>query len=281
MTLTGKLVAAAAVAALSLSLTGCEKLRARDHLNKGVAQFKNAKYADAVEHFKQAVELDPTFPTARLYLATAYMSQYIPGAESPENIQNANAAKQHFLEVLKQDPSNTLAIMSLASLHYNQAQGMTKLEDKLKKLDEAREWYQKLTQVDAKNKEAFYSLGVITWAKWYPELMAARAKLGMKPEDPGPLKDNKLREELKAKWSEQLDQGIQNLQKALEIDPEYDDAMAYMNLLIRERADLADTPDQYKKDVETADNWVQKTMETKRIKTERANQKGGGGIAAQ
>ena len=31
----------------------------------------------------------PTFPTARLYLATAYMSQYIPGAESPENQQNA------------------------------------------------------------------------------------------------------------------------------------------------------------------------------------------------
>ena len=45
--------------------------------------------------------------------------------------------------------------------------------------------------------------------------------------------------------------------------------MAYMNLLIRERADLADTPEEYKKEVETADNWVQKTLDTKKIKAAR------------
>ncbi len=62
-----------------LFATGCEKLRARDHLNKGVQAFKTAKYTQAVDHFKEAVQLDPEFATARLYLATAYMSQYIPG----------------------------------------------------------------------------------------------------------------------------------------------------------------------------------------------------------
>jgi len=71
-----------AVASLLVFSTGCEKLRARDNLNRGVQAFKNASYAEAVEYFKEAVRLDPTFPTARLYLATAYMQQYIPGAES-------------------------------------------------------------------------------------------------------------------------------------------------------------------------------------------------------
>ena len=42
--------------------TGCEKLKARDHLNKGVQAFKSAKYTQAVEHFKEAVQLDPTSP---------------------------------------------------------------------------------------------------------------------------------------------------------------------------------------------------------------------------
>jgi tetratricopeptide (TPR) repeat protein len=275
-----KLSAAALVAAVSIALAGCEKLKARDHLNKGVAEFKGAKYGQAVEHFKQAVQLDPEFQTARLYLATAYMSQFIPGAESPENLQNAKAANDHFLKVLEQEPNNNVAIRSLAYLHYNQAQGMPKLEDKLKKLDEARTWYAKLVEVDPKDKEGHYSLGVIAWAKWYPALMTARAKLGMKPEDPGPLKDKKLREELKAQWMPTIEDGIAHLQKALEVDPEYDDAMAYMNLLVRERADLADTPEQYKKDIDTADNWVQKTMETKRLKAERESQRGGG-ITAQ
>jgi tetratricopeptide (TPR) repeat protein len=218
--------------------------------------------------------LDPEFSTARLYLATAYMSQYIPGAESPENQQNAQAAEQEFLKVLENDKSNTVAISSLASLHYNQAQGNQPMDKKMQQLDEARKWYSKLAEVEPKSKEAFYSLGVITWAKWYPELMTARAKLGMKPEDPGPIKDNKVREELKAKWGAQVEEGINNLKHALEIDPEYDDAMAYVNLLTRERADLADSVDGYKKDVAEADNWVQKALETKKIKAERVAKKG-------
>lgn len=264
----------AGVAVLALVSTGCEKLRARDQLNKGVQAFKNAKYNNAVDHFKQAVDLDPEFPTARLYLATAYMSQYIPGADSPDNLNNAKAAKEEFQRVLDKDPKNTIALASLASLHYNEAQGNQPLDQKLAKLEEAREWYERLAKVDPSNKEAYYSLGVITWAKWYPELMAARNKLGMKPEDPGPLKDKKLKEELKAKWLPTINQGVENLKKSLEIDKEYDDAMAYMNLLIRERADLADTKEEYTKDIEDADNWVQRALETKKIKAERVTNKG-------
>ena len=274
------------VAALSSALllaglgTSCTKLKARDHINKGVHAYKSARYDEAVEHFKTAVQLDPEFPTARLYLATAYMNQYIPGADSPENNQYAKAAQDEFLRVLENssdDPdSRKVAIAYLASLNYQQASGIPKLEDKLRKLDEARAWYEKLVQVDPQNKEAWYSLGVITWAKWYPELMAARTKLGMKPEDPGPLKDAKVRAELREKYGPMVEEGISNLEKALEVDPDYDDAMAYMNLLIRERADLADTPQQYKRDIEIAENWVDKTMETKKRKAAAA---AGSGIA--
>ncbi|MBI3209394.1 MAG: hypothetical protein HYZ37_10920 [Candidatus Solibacter usitatus] len=254
---------------LAATQTGCAKLEARDHLNKGVQAFKNAKYADAVEHFKISVEKDPTFPVARLYLATAYFSQYIPGADSKENMEFHRMAKEEFLKVLDQSPGDKTAVASLASLHYMQAQGIPGLDDKLKKLDEAKVWYQKLAEVDPKNKEAYYSMGVIVWAKWYPALQAARVKLGMKAEEPGPLKDKKLKAELKEKWSALIEDGIKNLEKALEVDKEYDDAMAYMNLLIRERADLADNSDQYKKEVEIADNWVAKALETKKIKSAR------------
>jgi len=272
------ILALTSLAVLLLVSTGCDKLKSRDELNKGVAAFKNAKYPDAIEHFKSAIDLDPSNTNGRLYLATAYMMQYIPGADSPENLQNAKAASDQFLKVLEQDPKNTTAVTSLASLHYSEAQGTQSLDAKFKKLDEAKEWYEKLAQLDDKNKEAFYSLGVITWAKWYPQLATARAKLGMKPEDPGPIKDKKVKEELKAQYGPMVESGMQNLQKALDIDPQYDDAMAYMNLLIRERADLSDSPDEYKKQIDMADNWVQKALETKKIKAERAMKKGSGGI---
>src|SRR4029079_4681981 len=99
-----KMMLSTAVAALAMAMgltTGCEKLRARDHLNQGVAAFKNAKYNEAVEHVKQAISLAPTYDVAQLYLATAYMSQWIPGAESPENLRMAQMAVDGFMKVLE------------------------------------------------------------------------------------------------------------------------------------------------------------------------------------
>jgi len=243
---------------LLLSATGCTKLRARDQLNKGVQAFTNAQYPEAVQHFKTAVELDPTFTTARLYLATAYMSQYIPGADSPENVQMAQTAMDEFNKVLETDPNNTVALASIASLYFHQ-----------KKFKEAEEWNLKLIKADPKNKEAYYTLGVIAWTRSFQPRMEARAELGMKPEDPGPLKDPKIREKLKEENLPIIDAGLEYLRKAIEIDPEYDDAMAYLNLLHRERADLMDTKEEYEKETEIADNWVDKTLETKKIKAAR------------
>lgn len=250
--------------------TGCDKLKSRDALNHGVQAYRGAKYADAVEYFKTAVALDPTNTNGRLYLATAYMSQYIPGAESPENVEFAKEAQQEFNKVLAKDPSDKTALASLASLNYQQAQGMPDLDAKLKKLEESKDWYVKLIAADPQNKEGFYSLGVIDWVKWYAPWMKARAELGMKPEEPGPIKDKKIQADLRDKYSATIEDGIKNLQKALDIDKDYDDAMAYMNLLIRERADLDESADQYQKDVATADSWVQKALDTKKAKAAKA-----------
>ena len=101
----------------------------------------------------------------------------------------------------------------------------------------------------------------------------------MKLDDPGPIKDKKVREELKSKYSGVIQDGLASLDKALQVDPDYDDAMAYENLLIRERADLADNKEDYEKDIKTANDWIDKAMEVKKKKTE-AKQKTGGGIVA-
>lgn len=143
-------MAGLAIGITALVGTGCEKLKARDQLNKGVQAYRNAKYPEAVERFKTAVQLDPQFPTARLYLATAYMMQYIPGAESPENQQMAQAAHDEFIKVLEQDSKNTVAIASIASLFFQQ-----------KKFDEAEQWNRKLIEADPRNRDALDRKSVV------------------------------------------------------------------------------------------------------------------------
>ncbi len=245
------------LALLAVAGSGCQKLKARDELNKGVQAFRLGSYPTAVDHFKQAIALDPNFPVAEEYLAMAYFMQYVPGAESPENNNLAKAAHDGFLSVLQKDPKNTVAMQSLAQLFFNQ-----------KKLDDAQQWYEKLAATDPSNKTAFYTMGVIAWTKTFQPRMEKRAELGMKPDDPGPIKDKKVRDALRTTNMPIIEQGLQSLQKALAIDPQYDDAMAYLNLLYRERADIADNSDEYKKDITAADDWVDKTLATKKKKQE-------------
>ena len=258
---------ALAAAVLLLGAAGCARLQSRDNLNKGVREYKGAKFAEAVKYFQQAIELDPEFTTARLYLATAYMSQWIPGADSEENNKYAKAAEDNFKLVLDKDPNDKLALASIGSIYYNQ-----------KKFDIAKEWNERLLKVDPQNKEAHYTLGVIAWGKAYPVRGEARAKLSMKPEDPGPLKDKKVREEVKAKNYTIVQEGLANLKQAVVIDPNYDDALAYINLMHRELADIADSTEDYKKEIAMADDFVQKTLDAKKRKAEEAEKKASKGI---
>src|SRR5215471_9008089 len=115
--------AAAAVAMLVLAagLTGCNKLKARDLLNKGVAAFKEGQYDKAVDQFKAAKEADPDLMNARLYLATAYATQYIPGAPSDQNKKIGEQAVAEFKEILAKDSKNISAIDGVGSILYQMA----------------------------------------------------------------------------------------------------------------------------------------------------------------
>lgn len=235
-------------------------------INRGMQAFKSAKYDEAITAFQRAVDLDGSNLNAHLYLATSYFVQYIPGAVSPENVAYADKARAEFEKVLAADPNNKTAILYLASIAYQSAAGAVDLQEKFRRLDEARSWYQKLVAIDPRDKEGWYSLGVIDWMKWYPKYMTAMSEAGMRPDEQRPISDDKLRLRLRDGSGQLVEDGLANLQRALEIDPQYDDAMAYMNLLVRERASLDETQEQYEKDIALADEWVRKSLEAKKAK---------------
>ncbi len=106
------------LACVALTSASCTKLRARDQLNKGVHAYRSAQFQQAIGFFRTAIELDPTLLNAKLYLATAFASQYIPGGESEENIKIAETAIKEFGEVLKDDPQNVNSLFGIASLYY-------------------------------------------------------------------------------------------------------------------------------------------------------------------
>lgn len=248
------MLALTAVGLVLLSATGCDKLRARDQLNKGVQAYKNARYEEAIDHFQQSISLDPTLLNARLYLATAYTQQYVPGADTEDNNRMAQQAIDSYKSVLDRDAKNITSVKGIGYLYLN-----------MKKFDMAKEYYRKATELDPNDPEPYYTIGVIDWTQVYQPRMEERAKLGLKPDEP--LKDKKVCASLKVTNSTLVQDGMDALAKALDLRPDYDDAMAYMNLMYRESADLqCDDPAARAADLKKADDWVDKTMATKKAK---------------
>jgi len=243
---------------------GCEKLKARDQLNKGVAAYKAAKYPVAIEFFKSAVQLDPTLLNAKLYLATAYANQYVPGSDAEDNVKIAEQAIAEFQEVLKDDPNNVGSITGIANLYFQ-----------MKRMNDAKEYYKKQIALDPTNAEAYYSVGVIDWTQTYQPRIELKTRLKLKPDEP--IKDAKERSALAEKSTPLIEEGMNSLDKAQKLRPDYDDAMAYMNLLYREKADLEDSTDKRDEDLKKADDLITETLKIKKQKAEKVAASGHAG----
>lgn len=269
MNRSARLVAVLAVAAAMLSTAGCNKLRARDQLNQGVKAYKNAQYEQAIEHFKDAVRLDDKLKVAKLYLATAYAQQYVPDAPGPENQRNADMAIAEYKSVLEEDPKNLNSLKGIAYLYMN-----------MKKFDDAREYYKKAIEADPNDPETYYSVGVIDWSAVYKDISDRKSKVGLKVDDP--LKGKQLCEEIKAADGPQIDEGMKMLQDAMDKRQDYDDAMAYMNLIYRRKADTeCGDPDAAAQDIRAANDWSDKAMAARKKKADEAAKKTSGGIVLE
>lgn len=272
MRIRSKWLTACSLAGVLLFSSGCDKLKSRDEMNKGVQAYRATHYQDAVNHFKQAVELDPTNMNAKLYLATSYFSQWVPGADSADNKKNYEMAQKEFQDVLQKDPTNSLALASLASMAFNNASIGTE-DEKKGMLEQAKKWNLRRIEVNPKDPEPYYYLGVIDWSEAYPALKAAAVAEKLPPDYPGPLKDKKVRDDLKAKYGDTVQNGIDELTKCLQYDKEDENAMSYMNLLYREQAYLEDSTEQAQADISKAEDWSNKSLDMRRIKASRPAKK--------
>jgi len=269
-----RLLTLAAVVLALFSSVGCDKLKARDQLNKGVKAYKDNHYEQAIDHFQEAVRLDPALINARMYLATAYVSQYIPGVDSPDNLRTAQQAIDEYSKVIDSNPSRDQKV--------NSAKGIAYLYLNEKKWDDAKKYYRMASDLDPNDAEPYYSVGVIDWSACYAPRMEARAKLGMKPDEHLSAKNKdqkKVCDEMKVKNSAIIQEGIDSLDKGIKLREDYDDAMAYMNLMYRERADVeCDDEAARAADLKTADGWVDKAMAAKQARAAKAAAAQGGQV---
>jgi tetratricopeptide (TPR) repeat protein len=259
---------AVALAGMVFSMSGCNRLAARDQLNKGVEAYKSTHYEEAIGHFQKATELDPSLPMAKSYLATALSQNVVPGLETPDNLKTAQQAIDMFQEVLAKDPHDVNSMKQIAGIEFS-----------IKRLEDAKAWQKKVLAEDPKDPEAAYTVGVIDWMVAHQNTLAVLVPVGINDDGEGNAKAPKnVMESLKAKNGPLVDEALQYLSQAVDNRPNYDDAMAYLNLIYRRKADVDWGNEAARKgDVAKAEEWRAKAMGVRKANEEKKNA-GPGGI---
>jgi len=260
-------VFAVTLAGMAVGMTGCNQLAARDQLNKGVDAYKSAHYDEAIDHFQRATQLDPNLPMAKTYLATALAQNVVPGMTTPENMKNANQAIGIFKEVLATNPNDVNSMKQIAGIYFS-----------VNQLEDAKAWQKKVLEVDPKDAEAAYTIGVIDWTEAHKNLLAALQPAGFNDDGKGNLKvPKKVMDPLVPQDGPLVDESLKYLNMAVDNRSNYDDAMVYMNLAYRAKADVDfGNKSAVDQDLAQAQDWSSKAMGARKANEQKKNAEPGG-----
>ncbi|MGA1982626.1 MAG: hypothetical protein ABSG84_09130 [Acidobacteriaceae bacterium] len=249
--------------------TGCNFLKSRDQLNKGIAAFKNAQYEQATNYFQNAAQLDPSNDNAKLYLATTYASQVVPNLMDPANLAMAQKALDEFNLVLSKRPDDLTALKQIASIDRN-----------INKLDQAKADELKVISIAPNEPEAYYIVGFVDWKQAYNNAITILAADGLTDAGDGNPKMTKgACAKIQAANSGLVAEGIKYLQKAVDLNPNYDDAMTYLQLTYRRKADTdCGNAAAQKDDMQQVDMWIQRDMGARKTNELNKEKKLGGGV---
>lgn len=237
-----------------------KQLAAHNELNKGVAEYRKARYDAAIAHFQKAEALDPSLLAAKNYLGVALTQKVVPGIDTPENLKTAQRAIDIYKQFLDRDSHDVNAMKQIAGIDFS-----------IKKLDDAKAWQKKILAENPKDPEAAYAVGVIDWTEAHQNALKTLAVAGLNDDGEGNAKaPAEVMAAIKTQNGALIEEALKYLHQAEEYRPSYDDAMAYLDLIYRRKADM-DWGDEAarKDDVAKAEEWRTKAMEARRANEEK------------
>jgi tetratricopeptide (TPR) repeat protein len=228
-----------------------------------------AHYDEAIAHFRKATELDPDLPAARIDLGNALAETVIPGLDTPQNLEMARQAVSVFQEILRRDPHNVASMKQIAAIDFS-----------VKKYDDARTWHLRVLDENPLDAGAAYYVGVIDWTEAHRNAISALAAAGLQDDGEGNLKaPPEVLETIRVQNAPLVEEALRYLAQAVDNQPDDEDAMAYLNLIYRRKADV-DWADEAarKADLEEANEWARRGMETRKANEDKRKAESGSPI---
>ena len=243
-------------------------------LNQGVRASKNGHLDEAILHFQEAMKLAPDQPGFKIYLGNALAQKVAPGVDTPENLKIAQQAINLYQEVIF-EPTGHRYILSqpVTDQRFITVKAMTqiaRINFSIKKLDESKTWQKKVLAEEPKDAEAAFAVGVIDWMQARQNAQAALTQAGLKDDGEGNAKaPAAVMESIKTRNAALVEEGLKYLSQAVYSKPGNENAMTYLDLTYRRKADL-DWADEAarKADLLKAVEWRQKAIDAHKANQE-------------
>jgi len=252
-------------------LTGCDKIKSKQEIKKGNEFLKAAQYQSALAAYDEALRLDPGETKLHKHIGISYMGMYQPGSKHPKDLEFAQKAIDNLKQYSAAYPEDTKSLEYLVSMYLNTEryddaiafyqdellkrnpkdvkamQSLARLYFKKGDFDNGVLWLKKQLEIEGNNPEVYYLIGVQAWDRSYnfPDL------------DPA----------LRAKA---VEDGLQALNKAIELKPNYFEAVSYINLLYREKAKMETDPVKKQEYTDTANKYLQQALEMRKAAQDKA-----------
>ena len=239
-----------------LVLAGCHKFQARLEFKAGNGLYRSERYRDALTQFQKGLALDPGATFAWRSVGLTAMALYRPGIEGEENEHLADVAIDAFEKYERAYPNDPrieeyLITVLINAERYEEA--LARLERKARagdptagaaivnvmvKAGRLPAAFERAHRLGASpDPQLLYTIGVAAWASSYSD-----ATLNL------------------ARRSAVVELGLNAIREALDLKPDYFEAMAYYNLLFREKAKVTIDPLEQQKCLALADDWMHQAI---------------------
>jgi len=257
-------LAALALLALPL-LSGCRQLQARVELKKGNSLYQQEQYSAAMVEYQKGLELDPSATFAWRSVGLSALALYRPGDDTPKNLEYARIATDAFQKYLKEEPEDAKVQDYLMSILVN-----------------AKQYQQALAFVDKLQQQHTAEANDPKWNKYRVNVLIQAGRLEdaeqLALKTPSPEQPVSLYSIGVAAWNkvynnntidfatkqQKVELGLRALRKAVELKPDYFDAMFYLGLELREKAKLETDGNARTADVNEAETWLKKGLELRK-----------------
>jgi len=208
---------------------------------------------ESTEALQKAVDSDPSSAKAHEQLGAALLRDIVAGNVRPSADSDvAERAEHHLKRAIELAPYASGPLMELSTLEAVLAERSADADQRSERYKQAQDLLKQVLALEPGKAGMYFRLASLERDQFGPAIQQAKARFSA---NRGPLPDSELRHSLQQQYGSVIEDAIQNGQKAAEMAAHSPQPLLLMSRLLRERALIRDTPEEYASDMHSADDW--------------------------